>query len=690
MTLLSDPKFVALRTAVQVRFDAMAEAGHNMYQSAIQKDTVWAHYMTIDKNAPKFRERTHHDCACCKSYIRNVGRVLFSVNGKLESIWDNLDVPQEYQEVVLLLAQANREAGIAGIYLNDEKQVGRKESYERLSDGTVHTWNHFEAILPERAFSLRGDVAARKGNVQTKEKALRRSIQELSSDAVRTVIELCEEDLILRSTQYLPMVKGLAAMQLECATVEDQNVYFWDKTVEFLEKGFEPNMRGTAIGTLIVDLTEGVEIEVAVKKYEDKTNGANYMRSTPLFSKRQKEDAQELAKREGFEPSFYRRHATKSDISVTDVLFADGTVAPFMADSAFDMLSPTKTKAPQNFDRVKEVGIEEFIEKILPNSEGLEVFLENKHESNLVSLVSAVHPDAPTILKWGNNTSWDYNGGFTDSVIKQRVAEKGGRVENVDTRISLAWAHRDDLDLHIDNSYGQHVYYGQYCHGAQSRDGFNLDVDMRGSKFEQVENTVCPSNAKLMPNTRLPITVHNFSENGTRSGDPARVEGFQIEIEILGEVHNIEYTKYVPDGATIEVGYLVVDEDRNVTLETTLACSSSVNPKEVWNVTTCDFVPVEMVMRSPNFWESANKGGNEHVFFMLKECKNPDPVRGFYNEYLTQEFRPHRKVFEMLGSMMKAPYADEQLSGIGFSKGQRNELVVRVKGETQRVYKVKF
>lgn len=684
--------FEKFRDLVNARFNTMVEAGYTIYQSAMIKDVVWDLYLekaTQQQLNSKFRERGHLDCNCCKRFIRNVGRVLFSVDGKLVSIWDDLEATDGYEVIAEALAKANRKAGVAGIYLNDEEVVGRKQSFERLEDGTVHTWNHFEVVLPQKAFSLRGDVAERKSEVQNKTKGLRNSLKKLTMDSVLTVIELCEENLILRSSQQLPIVKGFKATMEEYEKVEDKELYVWDKTAELVSKDFEPNVRGTSIGSLLKDLSEGTPLEDAVKKYEDKVNGGNYMRKTPIFSKRQKEDAMNTAKSEGFEPSFYRRHAVKEDISVNDVLFADGEVQEFMQDSPFDMLEPTKKATPQNFDKVKEVGIEEFISQVLPKAQGLELYLENKHESNLVTLVSAVNPDAPNILRWGNNTSWDYNGGYADSVIAQRVASKGGNI-NAAIRVSAAWEHRDDLDLHMKNSVNEHVYYGSYCYGSVSSDSFQLDVDMRGEKFEQVENIICPDPSKLKKNTRLPIWIHNFDRNSARSSDPTRVEGFKIEVAIFDEVHTVEYTKRISQGEKVEVGHLVVDGQGNVTFEPALACKSTTNPRKLWNVMSCEFVPVDMVMRSPNFWESADKGGNEHVFFMLRDCKNPDKVRGFYNEYLVNSLRKHRSVFEMLGELMSVDYSEDQLSGVGFSKSQRNSVVLRVKGETQRVYKVKF
>ena len=75
--------------------------------------------------------------------------------------------------------------------------------------------------------------------------------------------------------------------------------------------------------------------------------------------------------------------------------------------------------------------------------------------------------------------------------------------------------------------------------------------------------------------------------------------------------------------------------------------------------------------------------------FMLKDCINPDNPNGFFNEYLTNELYNHRKVFEALGSKMRVADCDNQLSGLGFSSTKRNDIVVRVKGNIDRVFRLK-
>lgn len=94
-------------------------------------------------------------------------------------------------------------------------------------------------------------------------------------------------------------------------------------------------------------------------------------------------------------------------------------------------------------------------------------------------------------------------------------------------------------------------------------------------------------------------------------------------------------------------------------------------------------------MLSPNHWDNINIG-NKHYFFILEGCQNPDPIRGFFNEFLKEELTEHRRVFEALGSRMEIPYSENQLSGIGFSSTVRNSVICKVTGAFERVIKINF
>ena len=657
--------------AVQKQLTKMAKTG--LFEVRADKDLVWDHYLNSFPAGTNllFRERREYDCNCCKQFIRDVGRVVTFVDGKRVSIWD-IKVDGYYQVVVDALAELIHAAPIADEFLHYTTKIGTAQS-NVLEDDKVVTYNHFHAVIPATFVKPSDTIATALSRSRSNVQVLERSLMELSADAAETILELNAQGSLYRGNEQISSVNLFLELKGKYDALDDagKEAFVWTNGLKLEERG---KFRNTAIGTLLEDLSGGMDIESAVKRWEKVMAPANYKRPTALVTEAMIKKAQATVQEMGLMDSLPRRHATLEDLTVNNVLFADRSTQK-ATDVFGDLLKGAKkpTKGPE---KIEEISIAKFIKDVLPTATGIEALVENRHTGNLVSLVAPVYPDAPNMLKWDNNFSWSYNGEVTDS-IKERVKTAGGNVDGF-LRVSLAWHNADDLDLHMRTPRGQHVYFSNK-RGA----GAYLDLDMNGMDKHDYENPVENIIFTDEKNTEEGIYTVWVNQWSRRSGD--RV-GFTVQLDHKGEQYDFNHPREHRSG---DVQVVTFRYTRAAGIEIIESMPHTKQSKEVWGVATEQFQKVSVVMNSPNHWDG-QENGNKHYFFMLEGAKQPGSTRGFYNEYLRNELHEHRKVFEHLGGKMKVPASDDQLSGLGFSDTQRNELTLKVTGAFTRTLKVIF
>lgn len=229
---------------------------------------------------------------------------------------------------------------------------------------------------------------------------------------------------------------------------------------------------------------------------------------------------------------------------------------------------------------------------------------------------------------------------------------------------------------------GRHeVFFGDK---GPSQHGGRLDIDMNaggGTTREPVEN-IFYADRRTMKDGQYLLYVHQYSR---RESDNV---GFEVEIDWLGDVKRFVYDKPVKASERIHVADMRYTRAGGIEIIASLPSTQA--SKTVWGLKTQEFHPVTTMMLSPNHWDDSNGTGNKHFFFMLDGCINDNRPRGFFNEYLIEELTPHRKVIEIVGAKSKVEASADQLSGVGFSSTQRNELLVRAKGSFTRTIKVTF
>lgn len=637
-----------------------------LFEVDYSRDEIFDKYLNSfrPEDNPIFRERTEHDCSCCKSFIRQMGGMVAIDKDKVITIWDVKGLEPKYQIVADAMALYIKALPIKHVFKRAEAKIGTKQNVEVTENGSI-VWDHFYSEVPMSARSRDGDRL--RGESASHKDSLERSITELNPDHVSELIQLCRDNNLYLGNQQLPKLLKLRSLQKEYDRASNKELFLWVRSVEL---GAASTIRNSVIGQVLVNMAKGDSLETAVGKYEAMTAPSNYKRSKAIVSEGMIKKAHQTVVELGLENSLLRRHATKDDITINNVLYADNSIRESLG--AFDMLIGSTSQSTEIKGIPTPMGIEQFLAEVLPNSSKIEAYMENKHSANLMSLVAPVDPDAPNILQWDNNFSWTYNGEVTDS-ISERVKRAGGKVTGK-LRVSLAWHNSDDLDLGLTEPTGEHIYFGH----TRSRQGGRLDVDMnaggRMNSVDPVENIIYPDSVR---DGVYQIKVNQFSKRNHNNDNC----GYTIEVEFEGQTYTFEGPVQMAQGQTDIVTEYEINGN-----EITFSGSPSSASKEVWGIATKQFTTVKAVSLSPNFWDE-NQKGNKHYFFFLEGCTNPESARGFYNEFLSDDLYEHRKVFEHLGSKLKAEYSSDQMSGLGFSSTKRNTLIMRV---DNRLYEVQF
>jgi hypothetical protein len=653
--------FKTFAAAVAAKYDNLAK--RELF--VVDVEDLFASYLAAfpEGTDPIYRVRTVHDCNADKNFIRRLGNVVAIYDdGHRESVWTGMDdMPYPYNEVARRLNDVVLQAPIVSVFRTKERSFGSAPNWDN-HDTTIR-WEHFLGKVATRHLSATPDKA--RGDINTTAQVLRRGLEELNVGDFETVLDLIEAKALYRGAEHVASIKGFRDLQRDYLSADDRNAFIWANL-----DNRNARFRNTVIGTLLTDLADGTELEQAVKKFEAKVAPENYKRPTALITPKMIEQAVAKLAELGLEHAVDRRYATIEDVSVNDVLFVDNEVRGKMKGGLADLLmGSTKVKAATVSKDATPISIEAFM--ALPKK-SVELVIANSQQSNFVSLTAPVYDDGGQLFKWSNGFAWMYDGELADTGMKERVKAAGGRVDGA-MRVSLGWFNGDDLDLHCDTPDRQHIAFYE-------KRGI-LDVDMNAGAATNRTNPVENMAWKVMPRDgEYKFTVNQYSRRYSEN------EGFRLEIEVQGALHELSYPKGMRTGENVSITLTIANGQLAGIKHGTGMTNRSVST-EKWGVKTLTPVRVDTIMTSPNFWEGAGDVGNKHWFFMLEGCKNPDATRGFVNEFLRGSLDPHRKVFEVLSSKTKCPPSDSQLSGVGFSSTRGDKVIAIADGRT---YEVQF
>ncbi len=673
--------FNVFKQELQQRITEMIENVTHLFIVEVDKDELWSTYLNsfpVGANT-LFRKRDEFDCSACRHFIKSFGNVVTMQDNKVTTIWDFISDDPVFQPVAKALSTFIKSKVVSDVFITKIDAFGIDKNREQKEDGTIITWEHFYYKLPKRFISTASDtIATIQGQFRDIRNVFKRSLEEISEDAILTVLELIAQKSLYKGEEWEAVLKQFLSYHKAFNKTKDKENYCWEMSVKV--GPVIGKIRNHSIGTLLTDVTNNVDLDDAVRKYEALVAPSNYKRPKAIFTKKMLEEAQKKIEELGFMDSLSRRFAILDDITVNNILFANRDSAKRIGGTVFDEMKETTTINPKNFERSEEVFIDTFINDVLPTTTKMEVLFENRHVPNLVSLIAPKNKDALSLFKW-NPFSWAYTGNITDS-MKERVKAAGGNVEGV-LRFSIQWNddeyNPNDFDAHcIEPNKNEICFYNLKNYNTSGE----LDVDIRfPEKNKPAVENITWSNQSKMKEGIYSFFVHNYCNRGGRTG-------FSAEIEFDGQVFSFSYNQELKQSEKIQVAKVSYSRCDGFKLIELLPSSTS--SRSAWGLTTNQFIPVSVCMYSPNYWDKQDGIGHRHYFFMLKNCINNEMPNGFFNEYLKEDLLVHKRVFEALGSKMRVEDTEDQLSGIGFSSTKRNSLICKLESHINRTLKINF
>lgn len=364
-------------------------------------------------------ERQHNNCSACRQFINHyAGLVTIDEYGVTKPamllIQDDTYGPS-LNAVRKLVARAK----VTGIFLSSVQTLGTPRTLP---------WRHLSATLPRDLLHVRYDLTARQMMAERREdyKNVVRALGEFSQATVYKACELLDSEQLYRSEKVLGAARWLHDLHAARNGVADMKAkanVTW-RAVAKAPAGY-CHPRTSMIGTLLEDIqSEEMDFDDIAKRFAAKMHPLQYQRPQAAPKAGTIANAEKLVEKLGIERSLQRRFCTLDEVRSIWIPSVERKLreATLKSGGVFTHIKPKGTKREHALDKIKVPPIvmtwEKFLEKVLPVADKIEYRLKSIKD-HFVTLVTAVHADAPPILQWDseearNPISWYvWQGGST-------------------------------------------------------------------------------------------------------------------------------------------------------------------------------------------------------------------------------------------------------------------------------------
>ena len=289
----------ALREKIQERFNEMCATG-NLFRSSVTGSELWELYITGFEKDPIFRDPNSsvHNCNLCHHFIQRYGNIIaFDKDYNIMTLWD-IDCPDDeyvnslermstwiklgytkdiFIETLDSLKKTNygpSKNGQSEYNLGNAYNIKRYTKEEAkmypnsgIKENDVYRFEHLALVLPAQFVDCSGKtIETLMGKYRSKAQVFQRGLEEISLDTLYLVRDLESQGSLLNGNSYKHFILGAIKAKEEYDKIPNSKKVAW-LWVNAAKVGVIAGFRNTAIGTLMVELSEGKNINEVVKSF---------------------------------------------------------------------------------------------------------------------------------------------------------------------------------------------------------------------------------------------------------------------------------------------------------------------------------------------------------------------------------------------------------------------------------------
>lgn len=338
-------------------------------------------------------ERQVHTCSACRRFIENFGGLVsIGDDGHISSaFWDEDAVPEFYRPAAAALRKKVESARVAGVFLSSDTIWGLPET---------GTWTHFAVASPyiykRRLLTAGQAMAAKREDFKT----VARALADFSPKVIAEAVRLLEAGHLARSDQFIVPLQWLADLHAKRSAAKDARVrdnLLW-RAVALAPDGY-CHPRASMTGTLLEDIASGMAFDEVKSRFDAKMHPLRYQRPQAAPNAGNIAEAEKIVEKLGIARSLERRFARLDELQTAWLpIAAKAPAAP--SGGIFAHLDP---KGPGSIQTIDAPAVtmtwEKFARTVLPGAEAIDAHIGN-HRMGFIALTTAVHADAPPVLKW--------------------------------------------------------------------------------------------------------------------------------------------------------------------------------------------------------------------------------------------------------------------------------------------------